>query len=102
MNTKIIKNLIQEEMEKAVKKFKSFNSPHEGWAVIQEEIDELNHEIYFLHNQQEELWNLVKENLTIEQLQKAEIIYNYSIKIIKEAIQVGAMALRYGKDIELN
>lgn len=63
--------LIAEEYSSATEKFKPFNSPHEGYAVILEELDEL--------------WLLVKSNQTSELMKK-------------EAIQVGAMAIRFMLD----
>jgi hypothetical protein len=60
-------NEIFEEAQRAMSKFAEFNSSHEGYAVILEELDEL--------------WDDVKAN-RIEQS-------------VAEAIQVGAMALRY-------
>uniref|UniRef100_A0A6M3J1E1 Nucleotide pyrophosphohydrolase domain-containing protein n=1 Tax=viral metagenome TaxID=1070528 RepID=A0A6M3J1E1_9ZZZZ len=59
---------IQAELERASNKFGKFNSTHEGYAVIQEEVDEL--------------WHAIKRNESIDQL---EI----------EAVQVSAMALRF-------
>ena len=59
---------IQAELERASKKFGKFNTTHEGYAVILEELDEL--------------WDGIKGNHPMEKL---EI----------EAIQVAAMALRF-------
>jgi hypothetical protein len=58
-------SLISKEYDMAIKKFRPFNSPHEGYAVISEELDEL--------------WDDVKAN----------------IEGGKEAVQVGAMAVRF-------
>lgn len=59
------------ELKAAQEEFASFHSPHEGWAVILEEV--------------EEMWNEIKANNT-------ELS-------IREAIQVAAMALRYIVDM---
>jgi len=64
-------NLIAEEYYKASRKFNKFNSAHEGYAVLLEEVDEL--------------W--------------VEIKNNNSILFAPEAIQIGAMALRFLVDI---
>jgi len=63
--------LVLQELEDATEKFGAFNSAHEGWAVIKEEMDEL--------------WDEVKRNDRARQ--------------IEEAIQVAAMALRYLVDM---
>ena len=60
------------EYDKASAKFGAFNSTHEGYAIIKEELDEM--------------WDAIKANDT-----------NHARK---EAIQVGAMALRFLTDIE--
>jgi hypothetical protein len=56
-----------DECESASKKFHAFHSMHEGYAVMAEELDEL--------------WDGVKRN-------DAELA-------IREAVQVGAMAIRF-------
>ena len=43
---KIIHNLIEEEMAEANKLHPLFASPHEAWAVIREEIEELHDSLY--------------------------------------------------------
>lgn len=64
-------NEVAEELQKASAKFPSFNSAHEGYAVLREEVDEL--------------WDDVKKDRTEA--------------AIKEAIQVGAMAIRFITDM---
>ena len=64
---------ILNEAYRAADLYPDFNSPHEGYAVIKEEVDELWEEIK-------------KKDRDPEQLRK-------------EAIQVGAMALRFLVDL---
>lgn len=64
---------VETEVGKAIVKFDSFNSPHEGWAVIREELDEL--------------WEHVKANTG-----RGDAAY-------REAVQVAAMAVRYAVDL---
>ena len=66
-----INELVRVELRWATEKFDKFNSPHEGWAIIREEDDEL--------------WDEVKANN----------LY----KSCDEAIQVAAMAMRYLFDL---
>lgn len=63
---------IAEEVERATSKFAPFNSSHEGFAVLMEEVDEL--------------WDEVKSNCD-------------PAKMRTEAIQVGAMAVRFLLDV---
>lgn len=65
--------LVEDELAVALERFPSFNSPHEGWAVIKEE--------------EEELWQHVKENT------------GRTPEALAEAIQVAAMAIRYVVDL---
>jgi hypothetical protein len=67
MDEQKIQAIIMLEYIKASKKFGRFNSMHEGYAVLKEEVDEL--------------WTDIKNN------KKEDAVF--------EAVQVGAMALRF-------
>lgn len=62
------------ELQRAQKKFPPFASPHEGWAIIWEELDEM--------------WEEVRKN--------------DRFRAKEEAVQVAAMAIRYLIDIKLD
>lgn len=70
-----ILNQIKEELESAQKNWPAFNSAHEGFAVLKEEVDEL--------------WDEVKVNQKRRDLTKMQ----------KEAIQVAAMAVRFALEV---
>jgi NTP pyrophosphatase (non-canonical NTP hydrolase) len=60
---------MHEEYLRSCEKFPHFNSPHEGYAVLLEEVDEL--------------WDLVKsKNPSKERMRE-------------EAVQIGAMAIKF-------
>jgi hypothetical protein len=65
--------LIDTELEKAVTRHDPMNSPHEGWAVIREELDEL--------------WEHVRGDT------------GRGEEAMKECIQIATMALRYIFDL---
>lgn len=65
--------LVEGELRKALDKHAAFNSAHEGYAVVLEELDEL--------------WGEVKKQQ-----------YDYEALSV-EAAQVGAMALRFIIDV---
>lgn len=65
---------VRAEVMRATEKFPPFNSAHEGYAVLAEEVDEL--------------WDDVKANRPKQ--------------AVDEAIQVAAMAVRFIVDIEAN
>lgn len=63
--------LVLDELDSALEKFPLFNSSHEGYAVLKEEIDEL--------------WDEIKNNKDPMS----------SVNQKKEAMQVGAMAIKF-------
>lgn len=73
MNVQDALRLVEDELAVALERFPSFNSPHEGWAVVKEEEDEL--------------WEEVKGNR------------GRTPEAMAEAVQVAAMAIRYLVDL---
>jgi hypothetical protein len=73
----LINEAVQDEFYKASEKFNKFNSAHEGFAVLKEEVDEL--------------WEAVKLNKTKHP--------DRNDLMLKEAIQVTAMGLRFLHDV---
>lgn len=67
--------LVSEEFGRAINKNSPFNSAHEGYAVIKEELDEL--------------WEEVRKKRGDRDKEK----------LLKEAIQVSAMGLRFAVDV---
>lgn len=66
-------DLIDDELHSANLKFPLFNSPHEGYAVLLEEVDEL--------------WYEIKSGGSNDRMKE-------------EAIQVAAMAIKFIKSLE--
>lgn len=75
MTPDTIITLILKEYYRAIRHNATFNSAHEGYAVLAEEVDEL--------------WDEVKK--------KARSRSQFAL--LKEAVQVGAMALRFALDV---
>ena len=73
MNVPDIAELMIREYAGATNKYGKFNSPHEGYAIILEELDELKDEVF-------------------KKERSADVM-------MKEAIQIGAMAMRFVYDI---
>ena len=68
---------VTKELEEATEKFGPFNSPHEGYAVLLEEV--------------EELWAWVKL--------KGDNKESLRGSALKECIQIAAMAQRFARDV---
>jgi hypothetical protein len=61
--TKDVRALAKKELAAANRRFRMFASPHEGYAVIREELDELIDEVRKLHfGLTIRLWRDVKRN----------------------------------------
>ena len=90
MSIESIAQEVVEELQEAESKFGPFNSSHEGYAVILEELDEL--------------WEVVRLNPKKIQVPLADPEHTLKMQNTKrndmmraEAIQVAAMAMRFIK-----
>lgn len=93
-----VKRLTQKELEEANKRFPLFASPHEAWAILREEMTEVETERYLLDSYVENrLWNEVRKNLEIPK-EDLEEVYIMAVNMAVESIQVAAMI----KKIELS
>jgi hypothetical protein len=96
----LIQELIVFELERAREKFpKPTNSPHEGFAVLKEEIDELDEEIDLLRVMNDVLWKNVKTDNLEKQKETLDEMRIVLYRLLKEAIQVGAMIEKYSNDV---
>lgn len=86
-----VEALVQDELERANKKFPLFRSRHEGVAVIEEEVYETSNELSLLVDQFNELKRCVFE----DEVASAVDIYRYASNLACEAIQVAAMAEKF-------
>lgn len=66
--------MVASELDEAKSKYPPFHSNHEGYAVLKEELDEL--------------WDEIKLSKSIKANEK----------MIKECVQIAAMALRFIED----
>ena len=88
-----VEKLVQKEMESANLKFPLFRSPHEGVAVIREEIDEVEDALKRVNGAYTELWSAVKNNS--REMRWAYQMNRWAINLSIEAIQVAAMAQKF-------
>jgi hypothetical protein len=94
-----VENIIDEELQRAVSKFPKFNSPHEGYAVLLEETDELDEAVKEFSCLQQQLWTAIKNNnfQAVKSIHKTLRIF--ASNIVKESIQVAAMTERFEMDL---
>ena len=85
--------LVEKELEVANERFPQFHSEHEGWAVMQEEAEELREECDSIELAMEQLWHRIRDNLPTAT--HAALIEQFAIAAACEAIQVAAMARKY-------
>lgn len=91
---KSVEKLAAEELVRTYEKHPAFNSSHEGYAVILEEVDEKD-AINDVSTLTGYLWNYVKTDCCEEQKCRAGMLKKYAIHAAAEAIQVAAMAQKY-------
>lgn len=96
----LTQGLIVFELERAREKFpKPTNSPHEGFAVLKEEIDELDEEMDLLRVMNDVLWKQVRNDDLVKQKETLDEMRVVLYRLLKEAIQVGAMIEKYSNDV---
>lgn len=93
---KLTLDLIQAEYLNAVVNFgEKFNSLHEGYAVLLEEVEEVEEVFAKIKSNISYLWDLIKENSTdADKMLIIDKIEIHSINTIKELAQVGAVLMK--------
>lgn len=90
-----VKGLVREEYERAAESFgEKFNSPHEAYAVILEEMEEANAEFEFMGADMNWLWRFIKKDERHNAKKFLKNIELYAINTACECIQVAAMAYK--------
>lgn len=90
-----VKGLVREEYERAAESFgEKFNSPHEAYAVILEEMEEANAEFEFMGADMNWLWRFIKKDERHNAKKFLKNIELYAINPACECIQVAAMAYK--------
>lgn len=90
---KDVEKLVKKELAAADEKFSQFHSPHEGYAVILEEVEELEIEMEMMEHYKGALWESVKLNYSAESAVKK--LRERAIDAACEAIQVAAMCEKF-------
>ena len=88
-----IRALVDKELAAANKRFPQFHSAHEGYAVIQEEANELKEATDKVIGRMVSLWSMVKYGNDPERL--LQMISEDAVNAACEAIQVAAMCKKF-------
>lgn len=88
-----VRELVAVELAAANERFPQFHSAHEGYAVIQEEVDELKEDMDRINGRITSLRARVRFNNSCEEL--VSRIYDDAINAACEAIQVAAMCKKF-------
>ena len=86
--------LVREELEAANRVNPPFNSEHEGYAVLLEEVEETKHELEEVDTCLRILWDLVKHDHP-KTREYAGKVATHAMHAAAEAIQVAAMAMKF-------
>lgn len=88
-NIETIEELVRQELKEANEVHPQFASDHEAWAVIKEELEECQTEIYNLNSDMQVIWRKIRNDQSIaEWLTFAK---RRAMNLAAEAIQVAAM-----------
>lgn len=88
-----VRALMDEEYERAAERFgEEFNSPHEAYAVLKEEVEEAQSEMRCILGQMEAYWIRIKENMITDG--SLEVIEERALNAACELIQVAAIAYK--------
>ena len=88
-----VRALVDKELAAANKRFPQFHSAHQGYAVIQEEVDELKEDMDRINGRIPSLRARVRFTNSCEEL--VSRIYDDAINAACEAIQVAAMCKKF-------
>lgn len=89
---KKIASFINKEYDEAIQKHGTFQSDHEAYAVLKEEVEEAGEELDAIDAEMVKMWRAIREDEDVTEI--AEVIYQRAISLIQEAAQVAAVALK--------
>lgn len=92
---KLVNELIQAEYKNACENFgEKFNSLHEGYAVLLEEVEEANEDMTRIKYSLEDFWKWIKQDTKINPKDIDIVIEEYLKYCIAELAQVGAVLMK--------
>lgn len=94
-----VQALAGEELARARDRFEALNSPHEGYAVVLEEVQELQEALTALGLGLDWLWHDVRANSSAGIAANADSMISAAARAAAEAVQVLAVARRFREDV---
>lgn len=91
----VINMLIEDELNTAMRKCGKFNSVHEGYAVLLEEVEEMEEELKIIKDYMITIWIHIKANGNAVITNNLEVIEESAHRVIEESIQVSAMVKKF-------
>lgn len=99
---KLVNDLIQAEYKNACENFgEKYHSLHEGYAVLLEEVEEVEREMSFLKRWLENCWESIKSENKCYQNECIEQLEICNTNAMKELAQVGAVLLKLKNTLEV-
>lgn len=104
--SELIQESIKLELENIKKNYsENYNSAHEGYAVLLEEVEEVEECLRYIRNDIKILWERVKNNFKdLENIDKSAEILMVAVnakQLAEEAVQVAAVAEKFIQTIDL-
>lgn len=88
-----VRQLVDVELAAANERFPQFHSQHEGWAIIKEEVDELEEALIYTKLTLNDLWEEIKRDRKAKSA--VQDVFANAINAACEAIQVAAMCQKF-------
>lgn len=89
---KSVNELVSQELKMANTNFPQFNSKHEGYAVLLEEVEEAEWDMEAVKSATDSLWSAIKSDMPSISVAGVK---HYAVRLACEAIQVAAMCDKF-------
>lgn len=89
---KLVAQATLEELKNAQSFGEFYNSPHEGWAVLKEEVEEARENLAAVENYLQKAWDNIRKNDSEELTANMLSLNSFSLMLIYEALQVYAVS----------
>lgn len=90
-----LRKLVDLELEAANRENPPFHSAHEGYAVILEEVDEVEGALVCIKDDLMFIWGGVRHNVGGQYMRYAAYLEKHAVHLAAEALQVAAMARKF-------